>query len=87
MGVFHYYDFREYEPALTEFQRALALRANNLPALQYVAAVHRRQDRWNSSLDELRRSLDQDPLDSNIASTIRDPGFQQLLTTPARIGP
>src|SRR5438067_1821764 len=28
MGVFHYYGFREYEPALTEFDRAIALQPN-----------------------------------------------------------
>jgi TolB-like protein/Tfp pilus assembly protein PilF len=72
MGVFHYYGFREYEPALTEFQRAIALRPNNSPALQFVAAVHRRQGRWNSTLDELRRSFEQDPRDANIASTIAE---------------
>jgi TolB-like protein/cytochrome c-type biogenesis protein CcmH/NrfG len=72
MGVFHYYGFREYEPALTEFQRAIALRPNNSPALQFVAAVHRRLGRWNSALDELKRSLDQDPRDANIASTIAE---------------
>src|ERR1043166_891210 len=30
MGVFHYYGFREYEPALTEFQRALELQPNKI---------------------------------------------------------
>ena len=72
MGVFHYYGFREYEPALTEFQRAIELQPNNSPALQFIAAVHRRQGRWNSTLDELKRALDQDPRDANIASTIAE---------------
>jgi TolB-like protein/cytochrome c-type biogenesis protein CcmH/NrfG len=72
MGVFHYYGFRDYEPALTEFQRALELQPNNSPALQFIAAVHRRQARWTPTLDELRRALEQDPRDANIASTIAE---------------
>jgi TolB-like protein/Tfp pilus assembly protein PilF len=72
MGVFHYYGFREYEPALTEFQRAIELQPNNSEALQFIAAVHRRQGKWNATLDELKRALDQDPRDANIASTIAE---------------
>ncbi|MDQ6656210.1 MAG: hypothetical protein M3Y80_10400, partial [Verrucomicrobiota bacterium] len=72
MGVFHYYGFRQYEPALAEFKRAMALRPNNSIALQFIAAVHRRQGRWNATLDELKRALDQDPRDANIASTIAE---------------
>src|SRR5215831_5526854 len=72
MGVFHYYAFREYEPALTEFQRALELQPNNSAALQFIAAVYRRQARWNSALEEWKRALDQDPRDANIASTMSE---------------
>ena len=61
MGVFHYYGFREYDPALTEFQRAIELQPNNSLALQFIAAVHRRQGKWNATLDELRKALEQDP--------------------------
>src|SRR5437588_688607 len=47
VGLFHYYVFREYEPALTEFQRAIQLQPNNPLGLQFVAAVHRRQGKWD----------------------------------------
>jgi TolB-like protein/Tfp pilus assembly protein PilF len=63
LGLFHYYGFREYEPALTEFQRALELRPNYSLALQFVAFVHRRQGKWARTLDELKRSIDLDPRD------------------------
>ena len=72
LGVFHYYGFREYEPALTEFHRAIELLPNNSQALQFIAAVHRRQGKWNAALEELKRSLDQDPRDANNASTIAE---------------
>src|SRR5215475_425780 len=40
VGLFHYYGFREYERALTEFRRALQLQPNNALALSFVAFVH-----------------------------------------------
>ena len=61
LGVFHYYGFRQYEPALTEFQRAIELQPNNSVALQFVAYVHRRQGKWDRTLEELERSIEQDP--------------------------
>ncbi len=57
---------------MAEFKRAMALRPNNSIALQFIAAVHRRQGRWNATLEELKRALDQDPRDANIASTIAE---------------
>jgi TolB-like protein/cytochrome c-type biogenesis protein CcmH/NrfG len=63
VGLFHYYGFREYEPALAEFQRALELRPNYSLALQFIAFVHRRQGRWDRTLDELKKSIVQDPGD------------------------
>src|SRR5882672_11098181 len=55
VGLFHYYGFREYEPALIEFQRALELRPNYSLALQFIAFVHRRQGKWDRAVDELKR--------------------------------
>ena len=63
LGLFHYYGFREYDRALTEFQRALELRPNYSLALQFIAFVHRRQGKWDRAVDELKRSIDQDPRD------------------------
>jgi len=61
VGLFHYYGFREYEPALTEFQRALQLQPNNALALSFVAFVHRRQGKWYLTVDELKKSIELDP--------------------------
>jgi TolB-like protein/cytochrome c-type biogenesis protein CcmH/NrfG len=63
VGLFHYYGFREYDQALTEFQRALELRPNYSLALQFIAFVHRRQGKWDRTLDELKKSIVQDPGD------------------------
>ena len=58
LGLFYYYGFRDYEPALTEFRRAIELQPNNALALAFVAFVHRRQGKWDRTLDELKRSID-----------------------------
>ena len=63
VGLFHYYGFREYEQALTEFQRALELRPNYSLALQFIAFVHRRQGKWDWTVDELKKAIVQDPGD------------------------
>ena len=62
-GLFHYYGFRQYDQALTEFERALELRPNYSLALQFIAFVHRRQGKWDRTVDELKKSIVQDPGD------------------------
>ena len=61
LGLFHDYGFREYEPALTEFQRAVDLQPNNSLGIQFAAFVHRRQGKWDLALDELKKSIELDP--------------------------
>ena len=61
VGLFHYYGFREYEAALTEFQAALQIQPNNATALSFVAFVHRRQGKWSLTLNELKKSIELDP--------------------------
>ena len=61
IGLFHYYGHREYEAALTEFQRALELQPNNALALSFVGFVHRRQNKWDLTLNELKKSIELDP--------------------------
>jgi serine/threonine-protein kinase len=66
LGLFHYYGFREYEPALTEFRRAIELQPNNSLAQQFVGFVHRRQGKWNLTLDELKKSTELNPRDAYV---------------------
>jgi TolB-like protein/cytochrome c-type biogenesis protein CcmH/NrfG len=66
LGLFYYYGFRDYEPALTEFRRAIELQPNNSLALGFVAFVHRRQGKWDRTLEELKRSIDLNPRDPYI---------------------
>ncbi len=73
LGVFHYYGSREYGLALVEFQRAIELQPNNSEALAFSGYVHRRQGKWDSALEELAKSLKQDPrnatIEANVAQT------------------
>ena len=61
LGLFHYYGFREYEPALIEFQRVIELQPNNSLGHQFVAFVHRRQGKWDRAVDELKKAIELDP--------------------------
>ena len=70
LGVFHYYGFRQYEPALAEFQRAIELQPNNSEALQFIAYVYRRQGQWERALEGLERSLQRDPRNASTAGNI-----------------
>jgi TolB-like protein/cytochrome c-type biogenesis protein CcmH/NrfG len=72
VGLFHYYGFREYEPALTEFRRAIELQPNNSLALLYVTSVYRRQAKWDRALDELKRATDLDPRNPTLVATLAE---------------
>jgi TolB-like protein/Tfp pilus assembly protein PilF len=68
LGQFYYHGHRQYEQALTEFERALQLQPNASTALEYSGYVHRRQGQWERCQDELKRALDQDPRNASIAA-------------------
>ena len=70
LGVFHYYGFRQYDPALSEFQRAIELQPNNAEALQFIGYVHRRQGKWDRCLAELQKTLELDPRNASIGGNI-----------------
>jgi TolB-like protein/Tfp pilus assembly protein PilF len=70
LGDFYYHGYRQYEQALTEFERALQLQPNATTALEYSAYVHRRQGQWARCLDELKRILEQDPRNALFAGNV-----------------
>src|SRR5438105_3069776 len=68
LGQFYYHGYRQYEQALTEFERALQLQPNASSALEYSGYVHRRQGQWDLCLNELKRALEGDPRNASIAA-------------------
>src|SRR4029450_2648569 len=70
LGLFFYWGHRQYENALTEFNRTLELQPNNALARQYCASVYRRRGEWERSLAESQRAQELDPRDAQILSNI-----------------
>jgi serine/threonine-protein kinase len=70
LGLFFYWGHRQYDMALTEFNRALELQPNNALARQYCAAVYRRRGEWERSLADLQRAEELDPRDASIPREI-----------------
>jgi len=66
LGLFYYYGVFQYDRALTEFQRVVALQPNNVRALTYLAAIHFRQGQWERSLAEFKKCEELDPRDPAI---------------------
>src|ERR1700731_2185292 len=69
-GLFYYYGYRQYEQALAEFGRALQLQPNNAQALEFSGLVYRRQGQWQRCLDTLKKSLEQDPRNADVAGNL-----------------
>jgi TolB-like protein len=70
LGLFFYYGHRQYENALTEFNRTLELQPNNALARQYCAWVYRRRGEWERSLADAQQAEELDPRDASIPANI-----------------
>jgi tetratricopeptide (TPR) repeat protein len=70
LGLFFYFGHRQYEKALTEFNRTLELKPNYALARFYCAMVYRRRGEWERSLADSQRARDLDPRDATIPTEI-----------------
>jgi serine/threonine protein kinase/Tfp pilus assembly protein PilF len=70
LGLFFYWGHRQYEMALTEFNRTLELQPNSALARQYCAWVYRRRGEWERSLADFQRAQELDPRDVQIPQNI-----------------
>jgi serine/threonine-protein kinase len=68
LGIYHYWGYRNYEPALIAFRRALELQPNNARAYSLRGYVYRRKGEWEKSLAEITRAEELDPLDVNFVT-------------------
>jgi TolB-like protein len=64
LGLFFYWGHRQYEMALTEFNRTLKLQPNNALVPRYCASVYRRRGEWERSLADFQRAQELDPRDA-----------------------
>jgi serine/threonine-protein kinase len=55
---------------LAEFGRALQLQPNNAQALEYSGYVYRRQGQWPRCLETLKKSLEEDPRNADVAGNL-----------------
>src|SRR5205809_4337942 len=70
LGNYFYHGYRQYEQALTEFERAAQLKLNPSTAAEYSGYVHRRQGQWARYLDEFKRALEEDPRNALLAGNV-----------------
>src|SRR5881409_3624275 len=70
LGLFFYWGHRQYQMALTEFNRTLELQPNSALARTYCAWVYRRRGEWERSLAEFQRAQELDPRDAQIPQNI-----------------
>ena len=68
LGLIHYWGYRDYESALIEFNKALALQPNNAGVRLDRAAIYRRKGDWTNSLQEFEGAVELAPRDANIAA-------------------
>jgi len=70
LGQYTYWIDGDYDRALQEFEQALRLSPNNADVGGLIAAIRRRQGRWQEALEAFERSQTINPLDPNIARNI-----------------
>jgi TolB-like protein/Tfp pilus assembly protein PilF len=70
LGLYYYWTEGDYEQALREFDLASAALPNNSDIGYFVAAMRRRQGRWDENLDLLRKSQTLDPANANVVEEI-----------------
>jgi len=65
LGWYYYMGFREYDRALSEFAVAAENLPNNADIHSGMAAVMRRQDRWETSIEHSMLACELDPQDAD----------------------
>jgi serine/threonine protein kinase/tetratricopeptide (TPR) repeat protein len=66
-GFYYYYGYRDYDRALEQFKIAQKSLKNNTDLLVGIAAIQRRQGKWEQSVVNFRRSLEINPLSHTTA--------------------
>jgi TolB-like protein/Flp pilus assembly protein TadD len=64
LGLFYYWGYRDYDPALREVDRAIELQPSSSDSWNIRASIHRRRGEWQRALAEFERSAELNPRDS-----------------------
>jgi TolB-like protein/Flp pilus assembly protein TadD len=72
LGVFYYWGYHDYDPALRELDRALELQPSSSDSWNFRASIHRRRGEWQRALTEFERAAELDPRDSGNPHDIGD---------------
>src|SRR5437867_6117196 len=67
LGLCLYWEDKNYDAALKEFEVAAATSPNNAEIYIYVAGIYRRQGRWRESVASFQRALSLDPRNRSVA--------------------
>jgi TolB-like protein/Tfp pilus assembly protein PilF len=70
MGYLHYWNRRDYDAALAEFDKARKTLPNSANVLTAIAFVHRRQGKMEQALEEFQQSAALSPRDNLLAREI-----------------
>jgi len=64
LGLFYYWGYRDYDPALREIDRAIELQPSSSDSWNIRASIHRRRGEWQRALAEFERAAELNPRDS-----------------------
>jgi len=70
LGLFYYWGYRDYDPALREIDRAIELQPSSSDSWNIRASIHRRRGEWQRALAEFGRAAELNPRDSGTPAEI-----------------
>jgi TolB-like protein len=70
LGLFYYWGYRDYDPALKELDRVTELQPSSSDSWNFRAAIHRRRGEWKRALAEFDRAVELNPRDSGYPAEI-----------------
>lgn len=70
LGYYYYYFDRDFDKALSEFEYAGSIRANDADILSAIGYIKRRQGKWEESYQSQKLALELDPLSLAIRTAL-----------------
>ena len=77
-GLIYYWSARDYAPALAEFALAQRSLPNDPNVLFFIAAIERRQDKWDESTRHIEQAMTLDPRNIQLISELAGSNYWVL---------